>query len=405
MEDKQGERFEVEVTTYRKEEDYYGGRWPGKVEFSTALEEDLARRDFTVNAMAIDFADLFDASATTDEVIVDPFGGNADLAARIIRSVRDPLERLSEDGLRSYKACRLAAELGFEIEPRTFEAITETLHVADQISRERIRDELNKLLLHSPKPSTGIDLMRRSGLLGLFMPELLETIGVTQPEWHEDDVYTHSLKTLDLAPDSVRLAALLHDIGKPSTRSEDETGIHFYSHDVAGAAIAKEIMTRLRYSSREITRVSELIRWHMFYYPSADWRKEHGMEKLQDSDGGWTDSAVRRFIQRVGEDLLEDLFKLRIADATANPKSSFDPSEIRELEKRISQVRSQELVLKISDLSISGEDLKQMGISPGPVMGNILNRILDMVIEEPILNERDTLLKIASEMSRDMKTE
>lgn len=405
MDDEHGERFDVEVTTYRKEEDYYGGRWPGKVEFSTDLEEDLARRDFTVNAMAINFDDLYEHSAIIDEVVIDPFGGREDMEHRVIRAVRDPLERLAEDGLRSYKAARLAAELDFEIEPKTFEAISETLHVAAKISMERVRDELIKLLRYAPKPSVGIDLMRRSGLLEIFMPELLETIGVTQPEWHDNDVYQHSLKTLDLAEDSIKLAALLHDIGKPSTRTQDESGVHFYGHAERGAVIAKDILTRLRFPTKEITRVSDLVKWHMFYYPSADWRKDNDIAELQDSDGGWTDSAVRRFIKKVGEDLIDDLFKLRIADATSNTKSSFDPSEIQELEKRITEIRAQELVLKISDLSISGEDLKQLGINPGPPMGNILNKLLDMVVDDPILNDRDTLLKIASELIADTKTD
>jgi len=399
--DREGERFDVEVTTFRKEEDYFGGRWPAKVEFTTDITEDLSRRDFTINAMAIDLDNIYDQGSHKTESIIDPFNGQQDLEKKLIKAVGDPIERFSEDGLRAYRACRLAAILGFEIESETFEAIKKSLHIAEKVSMERVRDELMKLLKYAPKPSIGIELFRESGLLKLFIPELLECVDVNQPEWHVEDVYRHSLATLDLAEDSIKLAALLHDIGKARTRSEDETGVHFFGHDKVGSEMAKVIMERLRFSKAQIKKVSNLIRWHMFHYPSADWRKGNQLEAIVEEEsskqGGWTDSAIRRFISNVGEEYIEDLFKLRIADANSNPKSSFDPLEIQSLQNRIAEVRSKDMALKITDLNVTGNDLEQVGIEKGPKMGQVLNYLLEEVIEEPLLNEKENLLKMAKE--------
>lgn len=397
MSGKQGERFDIEVTTYRKEEDYYGGRWPAKVEFASEIETDLSRRDFTINAIALDLDNIIDLGSTIDEVLIDPFEGQKDLKRRILRAVGNPDERFEEDGLRAYKACRLASELGFEIEVATFEAIKKSKSVVSQISMERIRDEFDKLLKYSSMPSKGVNLLKDTGLLEIFMPELLDCIGVNQPVWHTEDVYTHSLTTLDLAEDSIKLAALLHDIGKAKTRSEDDKGIHFYGHDKKGAELAKEILTRMRYSKSVIKKVTTLIRWHMFYYPSADWRKENELSDIVESDdpGGWTDAAIRRFISNVGEEYIDDLFKLRIADASANPKSEFDPVEIQALESRISDVRSKDMALKVTDLNITGHDLEEIGVEKGPRMGEILNYLLEEVLEEPGNNTKDRLIELA----------
>lgn len=403
--DREGERFDVEVTTFRKEEDYFGGRWPAKVEFASDITEDLSRRDFTINAMAIDLDTIYDQGPHSSEVIIDPFGGQEDLEKKLIKAVGNPMERFGEDGLRAYRACRLAAILGFEIEAETFSAIKQSLHVAEKVSMERVRDELMKLLKYAPKPSVGIELFRESGLLKLFMPELLECIGIDQPEWHVEDVYKHSLATIDLAEDSIKLAALLHDIGKARTRTEDDAGVHFFGHDKAGAEMAKNIMERLRFSKSQIKKVTTLIRWHMFYYPSADWRKGNQLEDIATEEspkqGGWTDSAIRRFISNVGEEYIEDLFKLRIADANANPKSVFDPLEIQSLQNRIAEVRSKDMALKVTDLNVSGYDLEQIGIEKGPQMGQILDRLLEEVIEDPLLNEKEKLLEMAKHFQKE----
>lgn len=424
IDDEQGERHDVQVTTYRSEADYVGGRWPTKVEFTRTIDEDLARRDFTINAMALNLQEFDtlqklggDADKQIHELIIDKFGGLADLEQKLIRAVGNPVERFAEDGLRPVRACRLAAQLSFEIEPATFAAMQATNHVTKHISVERFREELTKLLHKAPKPSVGLKLMRDSGILAIFIPELLEGEGVVQPEFHVDDVFEHLLATVDMAEDSIKLAALFHDIGKPRTRSEDEYGVHFYGHDQVGAEMTKEIMMRLKYPNAEIDHVTKLVRWHMFYYPSADWRKlkkddfdwlSASAEEIQQhiaetshrtNAAGWTDAAIRRLIQNLGgQDAIDDLMKLRIADATANPKSEFNPAEIKVLAERIADVRAKEMALKVTDLDVTGEDLmRELNIAPGPELGETLKHLLDKVIEDPMLNQKQHLLDLARE--------
>lgn len=395
--DDAGERFDVQVTTYRNEADYVGGRWPSKVEFSKSIDEDLARRDFTINAMALNIQRFDENISDIKEIIVDPYNGLEDLNNKIIRAVRDPIERLTEDGLRAVRACRLASQLGFEIEPSTFEAIKQTNHITKLISVERFREELMKILLKSPKPSIGLRLLADAGILQIFIPELLEGRGVVQPQFHTDDVFEHSLKTADDAEDPIKLAALFHDIGKVRTRTEDEKGIHFYGHDVKGAEMTEEIMKRLKFSNQEIEDTTKLIRWHMFYYPSADWRKSKDLSSKEDKDNlGWTDGAIRRLIANVGGvDALNDLMKLRIADASSNDKNDFNPLELDELSKRVSSVISQDMAIKVTDLDINGEDLKSNFSIEGQRIGEVLKHLLDIVIEEPIVNKKEDLLKLS----------
>lgn len=381
--DSLGENHSVEVTTYRSEEDYIDGRWPSKVSFADHISRDLSRRDFTINALAINVQSLKDG---LNNDVVDLFGGIDDLKNGIIRAVGDPVERFNEDGLRSFRACRLASQLGFTIEAETFTAIGKTLTISSNISIERIRDEFVKMLMKSPKPSVGINLLRDARLLDLFLPELLEGIGIKQPEeYHTDDVYDHILATVDAAEDSVKLAALFHDIGKPRCAEDG----HFYKHDAVSADMAREIMKRLKFSNSEINRVTNLVRWHMFVF--IDWRDG------QDSSN-WSDAAIRRLIKKVGgEEQIENLFKLRIADAISNPKSSFNPIELNLLEERISVVREQDMALEISDLNISGDDLIALGVKKGPEVGKILNELLEEVIENPSMNNKDQLIKLAKE--------
>lgn len=393
------ERFDVEVTTFRKEEEYYGGRWPANVEFTSEIVEDLSRRDFTINAMALDLTSNVNESMSLEELLIDPYGGIADLNAGVVKAVRNPIERFTEDGLRAFKACRMASELGFKMDDETFKAIGQCLDVARLISMERIRDEFVKCLKHSAKPSIGIELMRLSGLLEIFVPELIDNIGVTQPEFHEDDAYVHALKVMDLAEDSVKIAALFHDIGKSKTKVIGPDGkTHFYGHDQKGAEMTSEIMRRMKFSNAQIEKVTSLIKWHMFFYPSSAWRKDNDVVDFSNpdviEDGGWTDAAIRRFIKNVGEDLIDDLFKLRIADASANPKTTFDPKEIEALQLRIAKVKAEDMALKIADLQIDGEDLINLGIVPGPEIGRILNDLLDKVIENPEINNKDELIDI-----------
>ena len=405
MEDEAYERFDVEVTTFRKEENYYNGRWPASVEFTSDIIDDLSRRDFTINAMAIDLTKIGEISTIQEEILIDPFDGMADLDKRIVRAVRDPLERFTEDGLRAYKACRMASELQFTLDVQTFEAIKQSLNVAKMISMERIRDEFNKMIFHSAKPSRGINLMLKSGLLELFIPELIECIGIFQPEYHEDDVYTHSLKVLDKAEDTVKLAALFHDIGKARTKSVGEDGrVHFYGHDQVGADMVKEILTRMKYSNQEIKRITNLIKHHMFYYPSAQWRKDKQISEIEKDEeiniGGWSDGAVRRFIRSVGEENVDDLFRLRIADATSNSKSLFNNIEIEALQKRIASIKAKDMVLKITDLDIDGFDLIEIGVKPGPEVGKTLEILLQRVIDDPKLNKKEILLDLTRNLRK-----
>lgn len=397
IQDSHGETMEVEVTTFRSESDYIDGRWPTNIEFVKEIDKDLGRRDFTINAMAIDLGNL-DLEGSQEEIeveVYDPYDGIKDIELKKIRAVGTPLERFKEDGLRAFKACRLASQVGFEIDEETFKAISECIPVAAQVSMERIRDEFMKTLLKSPKPSVGIDLMRQAGLLQLFMPELLEGFGVEQKMFHSDDVYWHSLRTCDSAHDSVKLAALLHDIAKPRT---DMGNGHFYGHDAMGAQMVEEILRRMKFPQAEVKRVVLLIKNHMFYYPHMqdDMTEE---EKNNIELHQWSDSAVRRFIQRVGIDNIDDLFKLRLADAQSNPMTAFKPEEITLLQQRISAVLQQDMAFKVTDLKISGEDLVGIGIERGPQLGKILKELLDMVLEDPMLNTREKLLENAKKLA------
>ena len=392
VQDGLGETHEVEVTTFRSESDYVDGRWPTNVEFVGEVGKDLGRRDFTWNAMSIDIGALEpDGTDTELEVeIHDPFGGLEDIEKKIVRAVGTPIERFKEDGLRAFKACRMASQLGFDIEAETFNAIKEAIPVAAQVSMERIRDEFMKTLLRSPKPSLGIDLMRQAGLLKLFLPELLEGMGVEQKLYHSDDVYRHCLRSCDVAHDSVKLAALLHDIAKPRT---DMGNGHFYGHDAMGADMVETILKRMKFPQAEIRRTVLLIKNHMFYYPHVEeGMTDEEVENIKIHE--WSDSAVRRFLQRVGMENVDDLFRLRLADAQANPKTAFKPEEITLLQKRISEVIQQDMALKITDLKINGEDLASLGIEKGPELGKILRELLDMVVEDPILNTKEKLIEI-----------
>jgi poly(A) polymerase/tRNA nucleotidyltransferase (CCA-adding enzyme) len=392
MSDGKGEVYEVEVTTFRSEADYVDGRWPSNVQFVVDIDKDLGRRDFTFNAMAIDLsgANLGESQEQFLD-IYDPFNGITDLNLKLVRAVGTPLERFKEDGLRALRACRLASELEFEIEEETFKAIGQSIPVVEMVSMERIRDEFMKLLLYSPKPSKGINLLKDTGLLEIFLPELIEAVGVEQKLFHKYDVYEHSLRTCDIAEDSVKLVALLHDIAKVKTDTKDG---HFYGHDSLGAEMTGEIMKRLKFPNEEIEKAKKIVKNHMFYYPHVtDEMDAQEKEKIELHE--WTDAAIRRFIRRVGKENIEDLFRLRIADATANPYSEFNPTEIAQLQAHISEVLKQDMALKVSDLKITGDELAQLGIPRGPEMGETLNKLLDIVIEDPLKNKKEILLEEA----------
>ena len=320
----QGEH--IEVTTFRTEADYSDGRHPDNVEYAATIEEDLSRRDFTMNAIAVNLR---------DGTVADPFNGRADINKKIIRCVGDPLERFSEDGLRPVRALRFAAQLGFGIERETFEAIPKRLDVTEKIAAERFHDELLKML-KSPVPSIGLRLMEETGIMKIFLPELLACRGVEQKGFHNFDVLDHlyySCDGTDRNNPNVRLAALFHDIGKPKVRATGKDGVYtFYQHEAASAKIAQKILDRLHFSRQTTTYVCHLIAQHMFFY-----------------EPNWTDSAVRRFLVRIKyseyEHVLEDLFDLRRGDLFGMNRIKAPAEQLIAFQKHIEAVLAKDTAL------------------------------------------------------------
>lgn len=370
-----------EITTYRSDGKYIDGRHPEVVKFSDTLEEDVKRRDFTINGLAYD---------VLNDRLIDFVHGMDDLNAKIIRTIGNPIERFCEDGLRPYRACRLAAKLKFTIEQNTFEAIGKTLHVAAKISAERVRDELMRLL-KTDKPSIGFNYMKDSQLLVICLPELAQAVGVQQNKYHRYDIYTHSILSCDAVPKEyplIRLAALLHDIGKVPTRNIGPDGDYtFYNHEVVGTKMAKKILKRLKFSNEDTQKVINLVSNHMFHYTPE-----------------WTDGAVRRFMRKVGVENLEDLFMLREADRKGTGYRDGLPGQIRELKKRIQKVIEDENALKVTDLDINGYVvMEEFGLKPGPMVGKILHHLLELVLDNPELNKREILIEKAREFFASIK--
>jgi tRNA nucleotidyltransferase (CCA-adding enzyme) len=359
---------QYEVTTFRSDEQYVDGRHPLNVKFTGDIHKDLARRDFTINALAYD---------PETRRLIDDFDGQADLQKKLIRSVGDPLARFSEDGLRPLRACRFMAKLNFKIEPKTEQAVQKTIAVFRKVATERVHDELVKMLA-AEKPSIGLEEMRLTGLLREVLPELNECVAVLQPaEFHQYDVYWHSLCACDAAPKNnliVRLAALLHDLGKPACKVD----CTFYNHDQVGADLVETILRRLKFSNHEADRVANLVRNHMFDYNSQ-----------------WSDAAVRRFLRRIGGvQNVADLFALRRADVAAMVKVN-DGAYLVELQGRIDKIVAEANALHVNDLKVDGHDVMQaLRLPPGPRVGRILNDLLEKVLDDPALNERETLLRL-----------
>ena len=364
------EQRHVEVTTFRGEGAYLDGRRPSSVTFSVTLDEDLARRDFTMNAIAFD---------PVSGAIIDPFDGRGDIARKLVRAVGDPFLRFTEDGLRPMRAVRQAAQLGFSLDPETQAAIPRTFDSFRKVSAERIRDELRKLLL-APKPSIGLEYMRVTGLLAEVLPEMLPTIGCVQNRFHKHDVYQHILATVDAAVSDfiVRMAALLHDLGKPKTQAprEDAPGEYsFFRHEQVGVDLAEAIGTRLKLSAAERTTICALVGGHMFFYTPD-----------------WTDGTVRRFVKRVGPDLVSPLFALREADVASRGQGEDPQCESRVLRDRIAKVAAEDAALRVTDLAIDGKDvMRVLGIPPSRRIGEILEQLLEKVLDDPKLNDRETL--------------
>jgi len=388
----------VEVTTYRIESKYSDKRHPDQVRFAKTLAEDLSRRDFTINALAIEVkSQKSKVKSTTknskvtnlksNEIeIVDLFNGQEDIKKKVIRAVGDVQERFSEDALRMMRAVRFTAQLDFTIESKTLKAISKNSACLKHISQERIHDELVKIILSS-FPSEGIETLRETGLLKFILPELEKGVGVNQNLHHIYTIYQHCLLSLKFCPSkklTVRLAALLHDIAKPQTKRGEGLHATFYNHDHAGARMAEKILERLRFSREIIAKVQLLIDNHMFYYNPDE----------------VTESSVRRLIQKVGLENTQDLIDLRIADRLGSGTPKAKPYKLRHLEYIIEKVSTD--AVSVKKLKVNGNDLiKNLKIPPGPKIGAILDVLLSEVIEDPDKNEKAKLLKRATILNQE----
>ncbi len=366
--------FVFDITTFRSESSYTDRRRPDQVVWGKKLEDDLKRRDFTINAMVLQIKNL--KLKTKNYTIIDPFNGQKDLEEKTVCAVGDPNKRFQEDALRMMRAIRIAAQLGFTIEEKTMQAIMTNAKLLQYVSHERVRDELLKVL-SSAFPAEGIRLFYSSGLLAFFLPELIKTRGVDQSGHHTKDVWNHSLDALAAcsSPDPlVRLATLLHDIGKPLVRRQVEKGEYtFYNHEVIGARIAKNIARRLNISKKQTDKLWLLVRFHMFAYQPE-----------------MTDKAIRRFIRNIGKENLNDMILLRIGDRIGGG-SKATSWRLRELQKRIGE--NLYTPMQISDIKINGNDvMKKLNIKPGPKVGKILNQLFEEVLDDPKKNERKYLL-------------
>lgn len=371
----------VEVTPYRLESGYSDRRHPDHIKFSDKIEDDLKRRDFTVNAMAVSLSE----GAIKD--IIDFYGGFTAIKDKTIQTVGDPTDRFNEDALRMIRAIRFAVELGFKIEGDTISAIKSLSAAIKDVSAERIRDEFVKIVL-SPSPMQGLELLHETGLLSRFIPELEAGIGVEQNQAHAFTVWEHLLRSLQHAADSnwgleIRLSALFHDIAKPQTKSVSRvTGQPtFYGHEVVGSRETRKILTRLKFSRATIEKVTKLVRWHMFF---AD------TEAI-------TLSAVRRMIVNVGKENIWDLMNVRICDRIGTGRPKADPYRLRMYKSMVEEALHDPV--SVTMLNIDGKKIMDVGKIPaGPKVGLVLNSLMEEVLEDPKLNTAEYLEKRTLEL-------
>jgi len=324
-----------------------------------------------------------------DGKIIDPFGGAKDIKAKIIRCVGNASERFNEDGLRPMRAVRFASQLNYKIEKNTLDAISGALKTSAKVSWERVRDEIDKILCSSV-PSIGFRLMEKTGLLELFLPELFACRNIEQKGFHQFDVLDHSLLACDYAAANnfsheLRLSALLHDIGKPCVRELDPSGVWtFYRHEELSASMCSKLLNRLRYPNAVIDKICHLVKEHMFQYTD-----------------NWSDSAVRRFIARVGDSNIEDIYKLRRADIFGFSGKNPDYRSLKDLADRVNKVIEAGSAFSVKDLAVSGKDLMAIGIPGGKMMGVILHELMETVLDDPAQNTKEKLLEIASRIFKE----
>jgi poly(A) polymerase/tRNA nucleotidyltransferase (CCA-adding enzyme) len=394
----------VEVTTYRIEGKYSDKRHPDEVKFAKTIKEDLSRRDFTVNAMAMEIGDKGHGTRDKEEtlektektplshvvsgmLLVDPFGGRDDLKNGIIRTVGNAEDRFREDALRLMRAVRFATELDFEIELDTRRAIEKMAGGLEEIARERVRDELVKIIM-APDAAHGILLLEELDLLRYVLPELREGIGIGQNRHHVYSVFEHSVKSLDYTAKRgyslvVRMAALLHDVGKPRAKVGDGPDSTFYQHEYISAKMTVRALDRLRFPKDFVEQVAHLVRRHMFYY----------------NVGEISPAGVRRFVVRVGPENIDDLLKVREADRIGSGVAKAVPYKLRHLLFMIDKVKRDPLSPKM--LKVTGDDvMRELDLPSGPRIGWLLAALLEEVLDDPTLNERDGLSDRVKKLNR-----
>ena len=371
---------EIEITTYRKEAKYTDKRHPDEIKFAKTIEEDIARRDFTVNAIALK---ITEARPLRTE-IVDPFRGQEDLKNKIIRAVGNPEERFNEDALRMMRAVRFTVTLDgsaiWRIEEKTTQAIKKNSPWLRAISRERIRDEFLKIIM-AERAADGIELLRELGLLKYILPELGEGYKVTQNKHHIYECYEHALFSLKYAAQKhfnkyVRLAALLHDIGKPRVKKGEGPDATFYGHEIVGAKMTIQILNHLKFPKKDIEKIAKLVKYHLFYY----------------NPGEVGDASVRRLLRQVGPENMEELLQVRMADRIGSGVPKAEPYKLRHLKYVIEKVSRDPISVKM--LKVNGNDvMKILGIQPGPKIGNVLDVLLGHALEDPKKNDKEFLEK------------
>lgn len=373
----------IEITTYRQDSEYFDSRHPSSVVWGQTIEDDLSRRDFTANAIAMKLSTLNGQLSTS---LIDPYMGRDDIKAKRIKAVGDPNQRFQEDALRLMRAIRFACQLSFSIEDTTWDALKKHSTLIEKISWERVRDELLKILA-CESPEKGIQLLDDAGLLEYILPELLKGKNVSQERpgrHHVHDVFTHNLLALQHTPATdpiVRLATLIHDVGKPDVATTDESGlIIFHNHEVVGARIASGIAERLRLSKKQKDKIFTLVRWHMFSV-----------------DETVTDHAVRKFLRRVGIENVQDMIDLRIGDRLGSGTQTAESWRL----KRFKEMIEKELnpPFSINDLAIDGNDImRELNLKPGPQIGKMLHQLFEEVDQDLSLNTKEYLLQRIKEL-------